>query len=98
MGMGFGISDDDIIAVALNRGVIFDDTRASALFRDLDHDSIEDAALQADDMDEQTTLAFAEIDRQLDEMGCWDEKKAELAAQSLDEQTPKAPATRQRRV
>ena len=98
MAMGFGISEDDIIAVALLRGVVMDDDRASAWFDRINHDAVEAAALQADDMDEQTDLAFNEIDRQLDDLGCWDEKKAQISAEILDVATPPAQAIRPRRV
>lgn len=94
----FGISEDDIIAVAMRRGVDMDDSQASEWFEKLDHGLIEVAALQADDMDEQTNLAFEAIDSQLDELGCWDPQKADLAAQDLDEQTPGALAIRPSRI
>lgn len=98
MSMAFEISSDDIVAVALRRDVKISYDRAKDLFNDLDMDAIEDEALQADNMDDQTELAFAEIDRQLSELGCWDEKIAHLDAQKLDEKTSKAPGTRSRRV
>ena len=98
MAMGFGISEDDILAVALRRGVAMDERRAAVWFDQVNHDAIEAAALQADDMDEQTDLAFNEIDRQLDDLRCWDEKKAQLSAEMLDDTTPPVQAIRPRRV
>ncbi len=68
-GMAFGISSDDVIAVALRRGVSLSEEKAEALFDDLDHDAIEDAALAGDDMGEQTDYAFDEIERQLEAAG-----------------------------
>ena len=64
-GMAFGISSDDVIAVALRRGKPLNDEQAEAWFDDLDHDEIEGAALEGVDLDEQTDLAFDEIERQL---------------------------------
>lgn len=94
----FEISEDDIIAVAARRGVEMDDAQASRWFDELDHGLIEVAALRADDMDEQTELAFDAIDSQLDELGCWDPRKAQLAAEELDEGTPRSNSTRPTRI
>ena len=98
MAMGFGISEDDILAVALRRGVAMDERCAAAWFNQVNHDAIESAAMQSDDMDEQTNLAFDEIDRQLDDLGCWDEKNAQISAETLADTTPPARANRPRRV
>lgn len=71
MGMAFGISSDDVLAVALKRGVKMTDAQAEKWFDQLDADEVEEAALHGDDMDEQTEYAYQNIDEQLDALGCW---------------------------
>jgi hypothetical protein len=69
MGMAFGISPDDVYIVASRRGIILSEEQAAEWFEDIDGDQAEDAALYADDMDEQTDLALANIESQLEEQG-----------------------------
>ena len=69
MGMAFGISEDDVLAVALQAGQILSEARASEIFDELDEDLVEDAALYFDEMDEQTNAAHDEIRRQVIDLG-----------------------------
>jgi hypothetical protein len=69
MGMAFGISEDDVLAVALNAGQPMTEAKASEAFDQIDGDEVEEAALYFDDMDEQTGAAHEEIRRQLIGLG-----------------------------
>lgn len=69
MGMAFGISEDDVLAVAMQAGQILSEARASEIFDELDEDLVEDAALYFDEMDEQTNAAHDEIRRQVIDLG-----------------------------
>lgn len=69
MGMAFGISEDDVLAVAMQAGQTLSEARASEIFDELDEDLVEDAALHFDDMDEQTNAAYDEIRRQVIDLG-----------------------------
>lgn len=95
---GFGISEDDILAVALVRGLTLTDQQASDWFDEIDTARVEAAAMDADDLDEQTELAHAEIDRQLDELGYWAPVQAQADADELDEATPQADCRPSRRM
>lgn len=61
----FGITEDDISNVMLSLGVNISDKRANDLLELLNIGEIERAALCADDLDEQTNCAYAEIMDQL---------------------------------
>lgn len=69
MSMAFGISEEDILAVAANAGQPMPEAKASDVFDQIDADEVEKAALYFDDMDEQTGAAHEEIRRQLVELG-----------------------------
>ena len=90
MGMGFGITVDDVLAVALRRGVHLSDVDADQWFEEIDEDLVEYAAMQANDMDDQTELAHAEIEKQLVELGCFAPAEATKAAEEIASET--APA------
>lgn len=98
MGMGFGISEDDVIVAAGRRGLKLTDDEASKWFDELNHDAIECIALEADDMDEQTDLAISAIESQLDELGCFDAIKAQQTADTLSESTVPASGSRVKRM
>ena len=98
MGTAFGFSEDDILSVAQRRGMEMSEEQASKWFDRLNHDAIEMAALEGLEMDEQTDLAMDAIESQLDELGCFDAKKAEAAAEALSSATPQATATRAKRM
>lgn len=65
MSMAFGISSDDVLAVASRRGVPITDEEAERWLEALDTDLVEDAALYGNDLDTQTDYALDEIERQL---------------------------------
>lgn len=72
----FSISEEDVEAVLrqhlgrVSSPVIMSVSRlSSALLQGLDHDTVAMAALAGDDLEEQTSYAHAEIERQLCEQG-----------------------------
>ena len=66
MGMGFGISSEDVHAVLMNKGVIFDENNLEHLFQGINGDLVEKVALNAsDELEDQTMAAYDEIWRQL---------------------------------
>lgn len=88
MGFAFGISEDDIIAVAERNGVEIDDAVASKWIVLLDMKKVENAALMGHDLEDQTEGAYIEIERQLDDLGYWGQKNAERDANLLNSETP----------
>jgi hypothetical protein len=86
----FGISEDDIetvlrqqwARVANSDGKTFEQM-ASDLFNDIDHGAVEKAALNGGtEMDEQTTAAYEEIEKQLVARGALKAPRAEPDAAS----------------
>lgn len=98
MGAAFGITEEDIMAAALRRGKSMTDEQASLWYGRLNHDAIELAALEAVGMEDQLELAMDAIESQLDELGCFDEQKAEAAADALSQATPQARGVRAKRM
>lgn len=88
MGYAFGISEEDIIAVAERNGVEIEFDVAEKWMLLLNLRQVEQAALMGSGLDDQTEGAYLEIERQLGEMGFWGKKYAEIDAKSLDNQTP----------
>lgn len=69
MGMAFGISVDDVSAVLAKMGrETSDESLLESLLGQLDTYKIEKAALYGNDIDEQTTYAYQEIETQLKEI------------------------------
>lgn len=67
----FQVSSDDVGLVALARNIRLTAEQAQAWFERLDPIALQAATVAASNLEEQTGLAFAEIDRQLDAQGCW---------------------------
>ena len=65
MGMGFEIQEDDVRNVLRQHEIRLSEEAVEELFEMLDEDAIESAALECDDMDEQTQSAYDEIWRQV---------------------------------
>lgn len=65
MSMAFEITQEDVENVLQQHGVAFTEQEAQELFDELDHGSVEQAALYGNDMDEQTNYAYVEIWNQL---------------------------------
>ena len=65
MNYAFEVTVQDIINIYKQRGTTVSPTIAEAVFDDLEMELIEEAALQGEDLDEQTELAYEEIKRQL---------------------------------
>lgn len=61
------VTVDDVETVLVAHGLSA--SRAEALYEELDHDVISDAALKADDMDDQTNYSYQAIEDQLKELG-----------------------------
>ena len=74
MGIAFEITPDDAFLVLLRHGLAksVDDLIVQQAFELLDGDAIEAAALQGDDLDEQTDCALAAIEACLVEEGMID--------------------------
>ena len=89
MSSAFGISEDDVFSVLLDKDVRLEDHIIRQLFDELDTDAVAQAAMDSgDDMDEQTMVAYEEIWTQLQGM---DPVKAWLAknrAETLEETLP----------
>lgn len=93
MSNAFGISEDDILIVIQQDGLVHvvNDADVSAWMDDLDCDAIESAALNYDDMDEQTNAAHDSIREQLKGMGVYEELNARVSRQQMESGTPVAP-------
>lgn len=92
MGMGFGLSVDDVLVVLERHGIQLPERQAERLFDDLDHDSVEHAALEVDgDMDEQTEAAYQDLWRQLQDSEPVRAALASEKAVALESTLPAAP-------
>jgi hypothetical protein len=69
MNNAFEITPIDIQTVFKAHGKELDDNTASDILLDIDADTVEDAALKANEMEQQTKYALEEIERQLFEQG-----------------------------
>lgn len=89
MGQAFGISEDDVFSVLLNKEVGLEEHHCRALFEQLDDAKVEAAALSAaGDLDEQTMAAYEEIWRQLQGMDLVKSQLAQKAADHLEKHLP----------
>ena len=61
----FEVTIDDVINVFIRNGRPVSDSVAMDILDDLALELVEEAALQGEDLDEQTELAYIEIERQL---------------------------------
>ena len=89
MSSAFGISEDDVFSVLLNKEVRLEDHIIRQLFEDLDTAAVAQAAMDSgDDMDEQTMGAYEEIWSQLQDMDPVKAWMAKNRAEALDETLP----------
>lgn len=65
MGLHFSITPDDVSIVLLKNGRTADEEIANKLFALVDQDAVTNAATRGEGIDEQTSLALAEIESQL---------------------------------
>jgi len=70
MNLAFGITIEDLENVLHTHGSnIKNNSIIEIIFEELDMQKIEKAALYANEMEDQTTLAYAEIESQLKDLG-----------------------------
>lgn len=88
MSFAFGVSEDDVLAVAMNHGVRLTQAQCATLLESLDVDDIESAALYEDDLDEQTNAAHAAIWEQIQGHDLFAPLRAAQEQRVLDDALP----------